>query len=324
MTGRSERFYSGIAIFLAFLMVLNLNLITPGDFNGVQVYAADVYDGSDDEGEAPDSDESTQDTTDETSGEDEESDEVFDNQNSGETDTAEQDETDETTNETWKEISEGGTSDETDIITDETIAVKMDETNTQAEATAEDSEEGETAPFYIISGDGGESSIQAFGFDVGNGSGQAVTYNTLEEAIANARDGDTIVFTTMDPITLSNTVELNKSITFKKDESLGDSPIIIYGPSGARHFNITNSAYSAELTFGETTGDFILDGNSYGGGIEANGVAYVTIKNLTVQNCNNDFGGAFRFEFIFEVYIENCHVMDNRASYNGGGIYFSG
>ncbi|MDM8524651.1 right-handed parallel beta-helix repeat-containing protein [Desulfococcaceae bacterium HSG8] len=169
---------------------------------------------------------------------------------------------------------------------------------------------------------------------------------SLRQAIIDTASGGTVDFSTL--ITLPATITLNPEIDIQNKKLTITGPttgnLSLTGNS-CRVFNIRGAA--SNVTISDIT---IKDSNNtsggYGGGMQINTSAKVTMTNcifynntssqgggiylnnnasVNLNNCTfteNKQGGGMRFRVGTKATIENCTFENNESLYNGGGLHF--
>lgn len=144
---------------------------------------------------------------------------------------------------------------------------------------------------------------------------------TLRQAIADASDGDNIIFNLSsgnETITLSSSgLTINgKSISIDGSNTLGSgTPITINAGSSNFHaFVLGPSSYiTVSISYLK-----IINGRGQYGGIYAN-YANLTINNCTISKCVGDWGAGIGLTNSTTATINNSTISDNSSS-NSGGI----
>ena len=145
---------------------------------------------------------------------------------------------------------------------------------------------------------------------------------TLRQAIADAQDGDVILFDpTVFPggvipptvIEISSQIAINKSITID-----GDGRVSIDGQNIVRCFYVATAGVEVALSK-----LWIMNGSAQGGGgVYVSSSAKATISECNIMSCSSSSHGAGVFaRDTAQATIENCSLTNNTASNNGGGVY---
>lgn len=145
---------------------------------------------------------------------------------------------------------------------------------------------------------------------------------SLRQAIADAQDGDTILFdlsafpeSVIPPaaIAISSQIAIGKSITID-----GDGRVTIDGQSIVRCFYIATADVEVVLS-----GITMMNGSGAGGGgVYVASSANVTMNNCDVESCSSTtHGGGVLVRDTAQATLVNCALVRNSASNNGGGVY---
>lgn len=111
-------------------------------------------------------------------------------------------------------------------------------------------------------------------------------FTELKNAVNSAGDGDIINISADITFDANESLEINKSLTFKSGKGNG-TPAVLTAAANSRHMNIIGGDIT--LTFDQT----ILDGNTMGGGIYVDSTASsFTLENGMIRNCTAVKGGA--------------------------------
>ncbi|MDR2545453.1 MAG: right-handed parallel beta-helix repeat-containing protein [Methanobrevibacter sp.] len=134
--------------------------------------------------------------------------------------------------------------------------------------------------------------------------------DSIEEAVDNAKDGDTILLDGGDYKTSSGIIA--KSITLKAS-GVGGNPILSKRPTNKGTIITLNGA------------NFKLEGLTINGCNVSNGILIRNQANATINNCNitnatNSMGGGV-YVSNSNVNISGCNIVDNKVSDNGAGVY---
>ena len=144
---------------------------------------------------------------------------------------------------------------------------------------------------------------------------------SLRDAIANAEDGDMILFdlhTGMNEIKLESAIEIAKNRFPNKGLAIG-------GHNGGRCIKISGGNKVQLLTVGRGNKVF-ADGINFAGGEALSGGAILNEGELTVRNCAftgncaSSWGGAVANMKATAFYAENCDFVGNRCGAWGGAV----
>ena len=142
---------------------------------------------------------------------------------------------------------------------------------------------------------------------------------SLREAITNAVNGDTIVFSTSGTITLTSQLTISQNLTIN---GTGKS-IIIDGNNAYRVFCVTTATVNfiaLTIQHGQT-GETCGGNTNFGGGIYNDSSGTVSITNSTLSaNRATSFGGAI-YNAGGTMNITNSTLSGNSSADSGSGIY---
>ncbi len=152
--------------------------------------------------------------------------------------------------------------------------------------------------------------------------GTSCTYKTLTEALAVANDGDTIL---LEGKTFNGNYNLNKSLNIYGGYnstclvSFGGSTTTLAGNSADSVLEIYESGTTVLLNKLVITGG--QDDADYGGGIEINADASVTLESVIVTDNDSSYGGGIHLDGGTLTLSDNSFVQSNTADTHGGGIF---
>ena len=169
---------------------------------------------------------------------------------------------------------------------------------------------------------------------------------SLRQAIADAQDGDVILFDVdIFPSNQTTTILLSSTLSIAKDiEVDGDGRVEIDGQNATRCMALYGGAHVKNLTIrnGATTNgagvlmqggtptmtDCVVEdcnATSVCGGVYFTGSVIATLNNCTIRNCTAGAnGGGVYFNNTSQVTLNDCVITGSTANSNGGGIYAAG
>ncbi|NQV38196.1 MAG: hypothetical protein HQ509_09370, partial [Candidatus Marinimicrobia bacterium] len=154
--------------------------------------------------------------------------------------------------------------------------------------------------------------------------------NTVRQAIADASDGDNIIFNISagnETIIVSSALSINDNLTIDGSNSLGSGTAITIEVStpGSSNFPVIDMGAYQQLSVSYMT---LRGGNissSSGGAIQAGNCESLILDYVTIKDSKARFGGAIYYQGYNGsgnaiLSITNCTIQDNQSSSHGAGI----
>lgn len=153
----------------------------------------------------------------------------------------------------------------------------------------------------------------------------------LEQAVAAASEGETIVLSPVFPTTLVATVNLN--VAHENNFSIDGAGITLLPASNSRHFNINKTSANGGLTlknftfkgFRNTANINDESAGTQGGGLAINGQGTVIVENTRFDAISgNNSGAAVWVASTSKLHVLTSSFVDNYAGGHGGAILSQG